>query len=67
MLYPLAHRGLGQALTLTNDLAEARQAYEQFFALWKDADADLAPLKKARAEYARLGSAGRDAVNTASR
>ena len=67
VLYPFAHRGLGQALALTGDVALARQAYDTFFTLWKDADPDLAPLKEARTEYARLGSTGRDAVNTTSR
>ena len=67
VLYPLAHVGLAQALDLINDAAQARRAYEQFFTLWKDADPNLAPLKQARTEYARLGDTRRDAVNTASR
>jgi hypothetical protein len=29
-------------------------SYQDFFALWKDADADLAVLKQAQAEYAQL-------------
>jgi hypothetical protein len=66
-LYPLAHFGLAQALELMNDAPQARQAYEHFFALWKDADPDLVPLKQARTQYARLGAARRDPVNTASR
>jgi eukaryotic-like serine/threonine-protein kinase len=67
VLYPLAYVGLAQAMELMNDLPQARQAYERFFTLWKDADPGLEPLKQARAEYARLGDARRDAVNTASR
>ena len=35
-------------------LAKARKAYEDFFALWKDADSDIPILKQAKAEYARL-------------
>jgi len=35
-------------------LAEARAAYEDLFALWKDADPDIPILKQAKAEYARL-------------
>jgi DNA-binding winged helix-turn-helix (wHTH) protein/tetratricopeptide (TPR) repeat protein len=35
-------------------LAKARTAYQDFFALWKDADPDIAILKQARAEFAKL-------------
>ena len=35
-------------------LAKARSAYQDFFALWKDADPSVAILKQAKAEYARL-------------
>ena len=35
-------------------LAKARSAYQDFFALWRDADADIPILKEAKAEYARL-------------
>ena len=35
-------------------LAKPRAAYEDFFALWRDADPDLPILRQARAEYARL-------------
>ena len=35
-------------------LAKARIAYQNFLALWKDADPDLPILKQAKAEYARL-------------
>ncbi len=34
--------------------AKARAAYEDFLALWKDADHDIAILKQAKAEYAKL-------------
>jgi len=54
VLYPLAHLGLARSAALAGDLAKARKAYEEFFAWWKDADADLRPLEEARAEYARL-------------
>ena len=53
-LYPLAHLGLARALALGGDRAAARQAYSAFFALWKDADPDLLPLREARTEFARL-------------
>ena len=35
-------------------LAKARAAYEDFFALWRDADPDIPILRQAQAEYARL-------------
>ncbi|MEN3327447.1 MAG: eukaryotic-like serine/threonine-protein kinase [Acidobacteriota bacterium] len=47
----LAHLGLGRALALNGDTAGARKAYQDFFALWKDADHDLSVLVEARKEY----------------
>jgi eukaryotic-like serine/threonine-protein kinase len=47
----LAHLGLGRALALNGDTAGARKAYQDFFALWKDADHDLPVLVEARKEY----------------
>jgi eukaryotic-like serine/threonine-protein kinase len=35
-------------------LAKARAAYQDFLALWKDADPDIPILKQAKAEYAKL-------------
>jgi serine/threonine protein kinase/Tfp pilus assembly protein PilF len=35
-------------------LAKARTAYQDFLALWKDADPDIPILKQAKAEYAKL-------------
>jgi hypothetical protein len=66
VFYPLAHLGMARAMVMTNDVAGARQAYQSFFGLWKDADPELAPLKQARAELARLDTE-RDAVNTVGR
>jgi tetratricopeptide (TPR) repeat protein/predicted Ser/Thr protein kinase len=54
-LYPLAQLGLARALAQGGDPSTAREAYEAFFVLWKDADQDLAPLTRARSEAARLG------------
>ena len=34
--------------------AKSRSAYQDFFALWKDADSDIPILKEAKAEYAKL-------------
>ena len=35
-------------------LAKARSAYQEFFALWKDADPDVPILQQARNEYRKL-------------
>ena len=51
---PLAHLGLARALKLQDNPTAARQEYEAFFTLWKDADPDLPILKQAHVEYARL-------------
>ena len=53
-LYPLAHLGLARAAALTGDTAKSRNAYEDFFALWKDADPDLPILIEAKKEYQKL-------------
>ena len=56
-VYALAQLGLARALAADAAAAEARVAYEAFFALWKDADADLPVMRDARAEYRRLAPA----------
>ena len=53
-LVPLAHLWEARALALAGDIANSRQGYETFFALWKEADADLPILIEARQEYKRL-------------
>ena len=50
----LAHLQLGRAYGLHGDAAKARGAYQDFLALWKDADPDIPILKQAKAEYAKL-------------
>ena len=50
----LAHLGLARARVLSGDSAGARTACPDFFALWKDADAEVPMLKNAKAEYAKL-------------
>jgi serine/threonine protein kinase/tetratricopeptide (TPR) repeat protein len=50
----LAHLGIGRGYTISGDKAKARTAYQDFFAIWKDADGDVPILKEARAEYGRL-------------
>jgi len=53
-LSALSHLGLARARSLSGDHAGARTAYQDFFALWKNADADLPILKQAKTEYAQL-------------
>jgi eukaryotic-like serine/threonine-protein kinase len=50
----LAHLGLARAYALRGDTAKAKIAYQEFLALWKDADPDIPILKQAKAEYAKL-------------
>ena len=52
--YPLSYVGLARAAALTGDSTCAREAYQDFFALWKDADPDLPILRDAKQEYAKL-------------
>ena len=54
VLYPMAHLGLARAAAMNGDTAKARQTYQDFFTLWKDADADLLVLIKAKKEYEKL-------------
>jgi len=51
---PLSHLGLARTYALQGDKEKARAAYQDFFALWKDADPDIPVLKQAKAEYAKL-------------
>ena len=50
----LSRLGLARAYVLEGDTTKARTAYQDFFALWKDADPDVPILKEAKAEYAKL-------------
>jgi eukaryotic-like serine/threonine-protein kinase len=53
-LLTLSRLGAARAYALQGDAAKARTAYQDFFARWKDADPDIAVLKQAQAEYAKL-------------
>jgi DNA-binding winged helix-turn-helix (wHTH) protein/tetratricopeptide (TPR) repeat protein len=53
-LYPLAHLGLARAYALASNKTGSRSEYEEFFACWADADANLPVLKQAHDEYSRL-------------
>ena len=45
---------LGRAYAMSGDNAAAKNAYDEFFKRWKDADPDVPILKQARAEYSKL-------------
>ena len=51
---PIAHLDLARALARGGEAASSREAYQDFLALWKDADPDLPILREAKAEYAAL-------------
>lgn len=44
------------AAAIAGDTTKSRQAYQDFFALWKDADADIPILIEAKQEYEKLNS-----------
>jgi serine/threonine protein kinase len=54
LLTSLAHCQLARALAMSGDSSAARKAYQDFFALWKDADPEIPILKEAKREYAKL-------------
>src|SRR6266545_2483098 len=54
ILYPHVELGLARAAVLQGDAAKARKAYQDFFALWKDADPDIPILQQAKQEYEKL-------------
>ena len=55
---PLARLQLGRARRLMGDNAAARESYEDFLSIWKDADADVPIYRRAKSEYARLKDIG---------
>jgi hypothetical protein len=54
LYYSISYLGLARGSALAGDAANARRAFQDFFALWKDADEDLRILIEARKEYAAL-------------
>jgi eukaryotic-like serine/threonine-protein kinase len=52
--YPLAYLGLARAYALAGEKDKSRKAFQDFFAIWKDADPDIPVLREAKAEYAKL-------------
>ncbi|HYW71974.1 MAG TPA: protein kinase [Pyrinomonadaceae bacterium] len=50
----LAHLGLARASVLTGDTVKARKEFQDFLAIWKDADSDLPVIVEARKEYEQV-------------
>ncbi|MGA7918335.1 MAG: protein kinase [Candidatus Acidiferrales bacterium] len=50
----LAHLGFARAYSMQGDTVKAKSAYQDFVALWKDADPDIPILIAAKSEYATL-------------
>lgn len=53
-LWPLAHLALARASAMQGDTEQARKSYQDFFALWKDADQDIPILIEARREFEKV-------------
>lgn len=54
LLWPMAHLTLARASAMQGDTAQARKSYQEFFALWKDADPDIPILIEAKKEFEKL-------------
>jgi serine/threonine protein kinase/Tfp pilus assembly protein PilF len=53
-LYPLAQLGIARVSVIEGDTEKARKTYQDFFTLWKEADASIPILSAARQEYQKL-------------
>jgi len=45
---------MARAQKMMGDEGSAREWYEEFLTIWKDADPDIPILKQAKAEFAKL-------------
>jgi eukaryotic-like serine/threonine-protein kinase len=54
VLGALAHLQIARAQKMMGDEASARKWYEDFLALWQEADSDIPIYQQAKAEYAKL-------------
>jgi eukaryotic-like serine/threonine-protein kinase len=50
----MARLQLARALVLSGETAKAKNAYNDLFALWKEADPRIPIVNEARAEFAKL-------------
>jgi tetratricopeptide (TPR) repeat protein len=53
-LWPLAHLALARASAMQGDTVQARKSYQDFFALWSNADQDIPILIEAKREFEKL-------------
>ncbi len=53
----LARLGLARALAMSGTIAQARDEYQKFITLWKNADEDVPILSEARSEFTRIAEA----------
>jgi hypothetical protein len=53
LIGPLAHLGLARAYALSGDTTRARNAYQDFLALWKDTDPDIPVLEASQGDEVR--------------
>lgn len=51
-VFPLARLQLARTLAWSGDKNKAKAAYQDFFTLWREADADIPVLKQAKRDYA---------------
>jgi len=49
---------------LSGDMPKARTTYQDFFALWKDADPDIPVLKEAKTEYREGAGPGPELIQS---
>ena len=61
-ILPMSQLGVARAWALEGDADKSRAAYDKLFELWRDGDADLPVLLRARAEYARVVDNLKDAT-----
>jgi eukaryotic-like serine/threonine-protein kinase len=54
MFWPLSQLGLARAYASQGETAKSVIAYRQFLTSWKNAEPDLAVLKQAKKEFAKL-------------
>lgn len=52
--YALAHLGMARGYVLAGERAKAKKAFEDFFALWQNADRELPILRQAESAYRKL-------------
>lgn len=60
---PLSQLGLAQAYAKQGNFEKSRKAYDDFFAIWKDADPGIPILRQAKSEYGKLPASSPAAVS----